>query len=197
MLKIYLSLAVTLFFVMDPFGTLPTYLELVKKLKTRQRCWVTVRELCAALCIMLFFYTVGDKLLTFLGITATTVQISGGIVLFLIGIRLIFWSDPEGDVKWGASNSYIVPLATPLIASPHLLSLVMIYSQEQHPTSLLLLAIVSAWLLSAIVFLNATTIIGWIGLKGAHALEKLMGLVIVLISIQKILQGLQGLVHNL
>ena len=189
----FIAITITLFLVMDALGNIPTYLSLVQKLKKKRQNWIAIRELFFALVIMLVFHYVGHILLTVLEISKTTVQISGGIVLFLIALRLIFAEEKEKEDFWGEGEPFIVPIATPLIAGPSLLALIMIYAQEQTGDFTVLAAIFTAWFFSAIIFQFARPIFRLLGNKGLLACQSLMGLIVGLIAVQMFLRGVAGL----
>ena len=189
----FLSSTLTLFFVIDAFGVIPTYLSLVRKLEPKEQRMIALRELLFALGIMIIFHYVGHLLLALIGVTQATVQISGGIILFLIAVRMIFSHDVTPDTLWGEGKPFIVPIATPLFAGPSVLAVIMIYAQEKPHSFSLLGAIFCAWLLSAIIILFARPILRLIGKKGLSACEKLMGLVVGIIAVEMFLLGLTGL----
>ncbi len=116
-LGIFFAVTLTLFFVIDALGNVPTYLQLVKLIEKKERFWITVPRLVFALILMLAFHFLGTLLLALLEINMATVQISGGIMLFLIAIRLIFSNDGEKAV-WGREKPFFVPIATPIFAGP-------------------------------------------------------------------------------
>lgn len=189
----FLASTLTLFFVIDAFGIVPTYLSFVQKLPRKEQRMIAVRELLFALGIMIIFHYVGHFLLNLIGATQTTVQISGGIILFLIAVRMIFASDTNSDTLWGEGKPFIVPIATPLFAGPSVLAVIMIYAQEKPHSFSLLFAIFCAWLLSALILLFAHPLYRLIGKKGLSACEKLMGLIVGIIAVEMFLLGLKGL----
>ncbi|NGX55702.1 MAG: hypothetical protein KR126chlam2_01341 [Chlamydiae bacterium] len=190
----FFAIAITLFLVIDALGILPTYVSMVDKLNKKRRTLIAVRELFIALGIMIIFHYFGHVLLNLLEVTKTTVQISGGIVLFLIAVRLIFATEQESNGFWGKGEPFIVPIATPLIAGPSLLALIMIYAQEQPHNPIVLGAIFLAWFVSAIIILCARPIYRLMGEKGLMACQSLMGLIVGLIAVEMFLRGVKGLI---
>lgn len=187
----FFAIALTLFFVIDALGNIPAYLHLLKPYPKKKRILISIRELFFSLLIMFAFHYVGEVLLSFLSISAFTVQIAGGVILFLIAIRLIF-SNEEETVKWKEQEPFIVPIATPMIASPSLLAIIMIFAQEHRSSLLVLSAIFAAWLLSSIIFLCAQPIYNLVKFKGLDACQRLMGLIVALIAVQLFLEGVAG-----
>ena len=190
----FFSVAITLFLVIDALGSIPVYLHLLKKFDKGERRRIALRELFIALGLMIVFNFVGKGLLTLLGIEAATVQLAGGIVLFLIAIRLIFSHEEEEiEHRWHAAKPFIVPIATPIIAGPSVLAVVMILAQQEDdnwPT--VLGAIFAAWFLSSLIFLFAKPIFAVIKDKGLNACKRLMGLIVGLIAVQHFLEGIVG-----
>lgn len=195
MFENFFSITVTLFLVIDALGNVPVYLSLMKKYDKKKRLRVALRELIFALIIMVLFNYLGEVLLSLLGITKSTVQIGGGIILFLIAIRLIFSVDEEKP-KWGEQAPFIVPIATPIIAGPSLLALIMIFAEENPNTYVILLAIFVAWFFSSIIFLFAAPIYKVIKEKGLMACQRLMGLIVALIAVQMFLAGMEGVLSK-
>lgn len=192
----FIAITVTLFLVIDAFGNIPAYLSLVQKLPTRRQNWIAARELLIALGIMVLFQFVGPILLSLFEITKSTVQIAGGIVIFLIALRLIFSGDKENENFWGEGEPFIVPLATPLIAGPSLLALIMIYAQEEPHNFTVIGAIFVAWFFSAAVLIFARPIFRLMGEKGLLACQSLMGLLVGLVAVQMFLRGIVGLLNE-
>lgn len=188
----FFSITVTLFLVIDALGNIPTYLGLLKAYPVKKQRQIAIRELVMALGIMLVFHFFGQILLTLLHVTTATVQVAGGIILFLISIRLIFSSE-EKKGSWKEQEPFIVPIATPIIAGPSVLATIMIFAQE-YPSNLLVCgAIGAAWLISSILFLCAKPIYKTIKDKGLNAAQRLMGLIVALIAVQLFLEGIEEL----
>jgi len=189
----FFSITLTLFFVIDALGHIPAYLRLLKPYDKRKRRRIAIRELLWALVIMVLFNFLGPWLLTLLDINSCTVQLAGGIVLFLIAVRLIFSSE-NGETKWKEQEPFIVPLATPLIAGPAVLSIIMIFAQQATSIWVMLGAIFTAWFVSSILFLLAEPIYKLVKDKGLNACQRLMGLIVALIAVQLFLQGIVGVI---
>jgi multiple antibiotic resistance protein len=189
----FFALTLTLFFVIDALGNIPAYLRLLKPYDKKKQVHIAIRELVFALFIMIIFNYVGRILLKLLEINPATVQLAGGIVLFLIAIRLIFSSEEEG-VKWKEQEPFIVPIATPIIAGPSVLAIIMIFAREESSSPIVLCAIFLAWLLSTILFLCAQPIYNVVKDKGLNACQRLMGLIVALIAVQLFIQGFAGVI---
>ncbi len=187
-MRTFFAITLTLFLVIDALGNIPAYLRLLKPFPPKKQKLIALRELLIALVVMIAFNFVGRLLLAMLEITCASVQLAGGIVLFLIALRLIFAHEDE-EIKWGTQEPFIVPIATPIIAGPSVLASIMIFAQEVSSIWVLLGAITLAWLVSAILFLFAQPIYNKFKDKGLNACQRLMGLIVALIAVQVILQG--------
>jgi multiple antibiotic resistance protein len=184
-----LALAVTLFLVLDPFGNAPIFHGVLAKIPEERRKPVLVRELLIALVILLGFLFVGKYLLAFLGVKPATLSISGGILLFLIALGMVF---PARSVLGESTDEepFIVPLAVPLIAGPSSIAIILL-TASKYPAEIpsIALAVAAAWLVSSIVLYFSSHLLRFLGTKGARALERLMGLLLILVSVQMFLDG--------
>lgn len=193
----FFSITLTLFLIMDAIGVIPTYLKLVDQYPCRKQCVIAIRELLIALLIVFLFLFIGKWLLTLLSVSKSSLRISGGIIFFLIALRLIFPGPENPRGSWEGASPFIVPLATPLVAGPTLIVAVMIFSLEESNRLTLVFAILLAWFLSTLILLFARPLYRIIGEKGLTAFERLMGLILTLIAIQMIIVGCRELAHNM
>ena len=185
------SAALLLFLILDPLGNVPVFLSLLKGLPPRRQRIVLVRELLIALAVLLLFLLAGKAILDAMHIREESVSIAGGIVLFLIGLRMIFPTAEGvmGEVPGG--EPFIVPLAIPMIAGPSGMAAVMLLgSQEPARMGDWMLALTLAWGATAIILFSATYLQKWLGTRVLTAIERLMGMVIVAISVQMLLDGI-------
>ena len=187
------SAAVLLFFILDPLGNVPVLLSLFRSVPPERQRKVLLRELLIALAVLMLFLWGGQYALELMHLRQESVSIAGGIVLFLIGLRMIF-PTPEGvmgEVPGG--EPFIVPMAIPLIAGPSGMAAVMLLgSQEPHRMGDWMLALVLAWAATAAILFSATYLKRLLGTRALTAIERLMGMVIVAISVQMLLDGLAG-----
>lgn len=195
-----LSIAFPLFILMDPIGNIPLYISCLKKLGEERRRQVIVREMLIALAIIILFNFVGEALMEFLQVEGDTIQIAGGIILFLICLKMIFPShahhhhSPEPDLP-EEKEPLIVPLAIPLIAGPAVLAAVMIYAKEEPSHWVMVGAILIAWAASLLILLASSYLQRFLGWRGIIALERLMGLILILVAVQMFLSGLDLFLH--
>jgi multiple antibiotic resistance protein len=184
------SAAVLLFFLMDPIGNIPVILSVLKGIDPKRQRVIIVRELLIALVILLIFLFLGKPLLNFLHLQQEAVTISGGIILLIIGLRMIF-PKPEGimGVQPGG-EPFLVPIAIPLIAGPSILAMLILMTQS-NPGNMTnwLVALVIAWFASAVVMLFAPVLLRLLKERGLIALERLMGMILVMIAVQMLING--------
>ena len=177
------SAMLTLFLIMDPLGNLPIVVAILKDLKPERRRLVLVRELILSLVILLLFLYGGQSFLNLLGVKEEAVSIAGGIILFLIAIRMIF-PPPGGMVvlKEG-EEPFLFPLAVPMIAGPSILAALILLANQQ-PGQMVdwTLALVGAGLLSSALLLCAPLLHRVLGERGLTAMERLMGMILVIIA---------------
>ncbi|MBD1559361.1 YhgN family NAAT transporter [Vibrio sp. S9_S30] len=188
-----LSAAVMLFLIMDPLGNLPVLLSILKHLDPKRRRKVLARELVFALMILLLFLFAGQKILNFLNVQAETLSISGGIILFIIAIKMIF-PQPGGVVGLAAGEEpYIVPIAIPMIAGPSVIaSLLLLSNQEPARIWEWSGAVMIAWGASFLILMFYDFFHKLLGERGLKAVERLMGLLLVIISTQMFLDGISA-----
>lgn len=184
------NLTLTLFLIMDPIGNLSTFHSMIKDLNPQRQYWILFRELLIALGIMLFFNYVGEYLFDFLSLSETTARLSSGIILFLIAIKILFTAPDSPRANLPKGEPFIFPLAIPLIAGPALLATIMLYAHLEPLQSVMLFAIVMAWCVSVAIFYFHEPIKRVLGANGLMACERLIGMVLVLIAIQRFMEGL-------
>ncbi len=189
-----IAATVLLFLIMDPLGNLPIFISVLKHLEPSRRRVVLMRELLIALIIMLLFLFTGENILAFLNLRTEIVSISGGIILFLIAIKMIFSSPADNTSKLAIGEEpFLVPLAIPLVAGPSILAALMLLA-HQYANSLyyVLIALFIAWGISSAILLMSNIFLRFLGNKGVNALERLMGLILVMLSIQMCLDGFRA-----
>ena len=186
-----LSAALLLFLILDPLGNIPVFLSVLKPLAPKRQRIVLARELLIALAVLMGFLWGGKYALELMHLRQESVQIAGGIVLFLIGIRMIF-PRPEGLMgELPGGEPFIVPLAIPLVAGPSGMAAVMLMGSNE-PGRLWdwSLALMVAWGATAAILFSATLLYRWLGRSALIALERLMGMLLGAISVQMFLDGI-------
>jgi multiple antibiotic resistance protein len=188
------SAATVLLFVMDPLGNIPVMLSILKDIDPARRQRIIVRELFIALAILLVFLFTGQRILDFLHLQQESVTIAGGIVLLIIGLRMIF---PGKEGVMGHSSvsgePFIVPLAVPMIAGPSALAM-LILMVRSAPDRMLswFYALIIAWAMTCVALLVASRLYRLLGERGLAAIERLMGMLLVMMAVQMVLNGLEA-----
>ena len=185
------SAALLLFLILDPLGNIPVFLSLLRELPPQRQRWVLARELLIALGVLMVFLWAGKYALELMHLRQESVSIAGGIVLFLIGIRMIF-PPPEGlmgEIPDG--EPFIVPMAIPLVAGPSGMAAVILMGSND-PSRLWdwSLALLIAWAATAAILFSATYLYKWLGQRALVAVERLMGMLLVAISVQMLMDGI-------
>jgi multiple antibiotic resistance protein len=189
-----ISNAVLLFFVIDPFGLIPLYAAILRRVPTERRTRVLVRELLIALVALILFLFAGKYVLAALHISEPAMVISGALILFLIALPMIFPSIKLSMESEGASEPFIVPLATPLFAGPSALALVMVIGSGEISTNwpTWLATVFLAWAAASAVVLLGNVLARWMGQRGLIAIERLMGMFLVAIAVEMLLSGVSS-----
>ena len=183
--------AVTLFLIMDPLGNVPLFNAILSNLDPKRRSRVVARELVIALIILLAFLFAGNSILAFLGLSQSSLNIAGGVLLFIISLRMIFPGrrDSADDVE--DEEPFIVPLAMPMIAGPSVLAALILLANQDHSRMLdWSMALGAAWLATAVIIMLSGTFHRVLGERGLTAIERLMGMILIMISIQMLLDGI-------
>lgn len=185
--------------VTDPFGNVPIFVAALAHVAPERRWRVVVRECAIAFAILLLFMFFGKHFLTALQLSDVSLRIGGGVILFLIALRMVFPQEGGifGDVE-DQSEPFIVPLAIPALAGPSALATVLLFSSESklnvavHVAALTLVAVV--WL---VVLLSAERMQRVLGARVMTAFERLMGLILTAMSVEMLLAGIRDYLKTL
>jgi multiple antibiotic resistance protein len=182
------SMALTFFIISNPIGNTPAIAAILKDFPFDRQKMIMLRESFFALAIALLFQFVGDRFLRLLDIKEYTVSIAGGILLIIVGLQMIF---PKKPVKVEAlkQEPYLVPIATPLITGGGLMSSIMLFSSLANDWVLVSGAILLAWVAVIPIMLSAPYIQRIMGDRGLAVLAQLMGMLLILMSAQLVVNG--------
>jgi multiple antibiotic resistance protein len=187
-------LTVILFLLMDPVGNISSFLFLLKDVDPARRVKIIMREMSIALAAMVAFYFLGEIIFSILKVSETAIRLASGLILFLVAIKILFPSLDSLRANLPVGEPFISPLAIPLIAGPSLLATIMLFSHLETSHAAMLGAIFISWLLAALILLSGARLQRLLGVNGLMACERLMALVLVMISIQRFLEGLRQFV---
>ena len=193
----FIAVFITFVAVIDPIGTVPVFIAVTHKYDQKTKRRIALLATFVSACILLFFLVIGEVLLTALSIPLPAFQISGGIVLFLFALNMIFGdSKPEEEIKL-IENSHketaIFPLAVPSIAGPGAMLAAVLLTEnekfsfvEQLQTALVMLSVL---VLVYILLLLSGFITRLIGNGGASVISRVMGLILSSVATTHILAG--------
>jgi multiple antibiotic resistance protein len=188
------SAATLLFLVLDPLGNIPIFLSVLEDVAPERRTRVLLRELLLALLVLMAFLFFGQYLLGFLQLSEHAIRIAGGIILFLIALKMVFpvrrSAHTAEDVQ---GEPLLVPLAVPMIAGPSAMAVVMLLA-TRNPERMTewVLALLAAWLLTSVILLSATGLKRFLGRRGLIAMERLMGMLLIALAVQMLLEGVSS-----
>jgi multiple antibiotic resistance protein len=183
------SAAALLFFVMDPLGNVPLFLSALRHVDPVRVRSIILRELLIALAILVVFLFIGGFILELLQVSPAALTAGGGVILLLIALRMIF---PAGEARGEEvqEEPFVVPLAIPYTAGPGMLATELLFMQrEPHRWPVWLGAVVLAWLASAVILYFASNLRSLLGERGLTALERLMGMLLVVVAVQMLMRG--------
>ena len=199
MTQTFFQTFILLILVTDPFGGVPLFVSALSSVPPERRWKVVVRECTIAFLILLLFMFFGRHFMSALQLSDAALRIGGGMILFLIALRMVF---PQpggifGDIDH-SHEPFIVPLAIPALAGPSALATVLLFSSDSradvmvHLAALIVVAIV--WL---IVLLSAERMQRLLGERTMIAFERLMGLILTAMSVEMLLAGLKEFIKTL
>jgi MarC family membrane protein len=187
----FASATILLILITDPIGNIPIFANALRHVAPARRPWVILREVLIAFVLLLTFMFVGEAFLRLMNLSELSLQIGGGVILFLIALRMIF-PPPGSDASDPAGEPLIVPLAVPAIAGPSALATVLLLVSQAPARRLEWIgALCITMAVSAIILVLAERIQRVAGERIVIALERLMGLVLVAIAVEMILRGIK------
>jgi len=186
-----LSAAVLLFFVMDPLGNVPLFLSALRQVDPARYRIVIVRELLIALVILVVFLFAGRYLLDLLHVSPAALTAGGGLILLLIAVRMVFPTSERSLREEVEGEPLVVPLAVPYTAGPSMLATELLFmSREPDRWAVWLGAVVLAWLASAFILYFSANLRRLLGERGLTAVERLMGMLLVVVAVEQLMQGI-------
>lgn len=183
------QLALTFFIVTNPLGNSPTIIALIKDHSVRRQQQILFREAMFSLALALFFLFFGEVFLSSLSIENYGIKISGGILLFVVALKMIFADRSEAKTQVPVEDPFVVPIATPLLSGGGLFATIMTFTAEEKNNAKLFFAIILAWVGVTAVLITAPYLQVFLGKRGLYALEQLMGMLLVMIAIEMLVTG--------
>lgn len=181
---------------MDPLGNVPLFLSVLNPVQPKKRQRIILRESFIAFTILLIFLLYGQYILSAMHISQPALAIAGGIILFLIAIRMIFPNAAHEDKARQTGEPFIVPLAVPLVAGPSTMTMVMLLaSHAPYDMTRWVLALTIAWSITTIILVFADFMRKIFRERGLLALERLMGMILTTMAVQMFLTGFEQFLH--
>jgi MarC family membrane protein len=194
----FVSATILLILITDPIGNIPIFANALQHVAPQRRARVILREVLIAFLLLLTFMFVGEGFLRLMNLSELSLQIGGGVILFLIALRMIFPPPKGPETAESMAEPLIVPLAIPAIAGPSALATVLLLvSQAPEKRLEWIAALCVTMSVSAVVLVLAERIQRVAGDRFVVALERLMGLVLVALSIEMMLRGIKTFVKQL
>ena len=189
--------AVTLFFIMDPLGNMPVANAILEHFDSHARARVLAREMLFALVILMVFLLAGTSILDFMQLSKSSLSLAGGVLLFIIALRMIF-PQPVSDGSDAVEDPFIVPLAMPMVAGPSTIAILLLLSStEPERIGEWSIALFIAWAGTAIILTASPFLMRYLGDRGSRALGRLMGMLLILLATQMLLNGVAEFVSSL
>jgi MarC family membrane protein len=174
----------------DPLGNVPSFISVLQPVAKERHAKVIVRELLFALSIMVAFVLLGRQLTGVLGIKQEAILMAGGLVLFLVALEMIFPGRGRRIIREQTDpDPFIVPLATPLVAGPAALSTIILITTKTGGVMTGLWAVLIAWGVTFVTLTSAPAIMHVLKDRGTRAVQRLMGMLLVMLSVQMVLNG--------
>ncbi len=182
-----------LIFVIDPFGNIPLLLAILKDMPRKRQYFIIFREMIVGLLLMIVFLFFGRSFLSLFQLETASIRIAGGIIFFVIGLRMVF-PDAHSPIYSGDGEPFIVPIAIPLIAGPSVLATLILMTEGKAQAQFsVLLSLILAWLISCGILLMSPILYRFLKEKGLAALERLMGMLLLMLSVQMFIDGIRAL----
>lgn len=188
----FLSSAVLLLFIMDPFGNIPVFHGILQGIPRERRLRIIARELAFAYLVLAGFLLAGRPVLAYLGLQQPALGIAGGLILFLIALGMVFPQHGLHAERESKEDPFLVPLAVPMVAGPSAIAvLLLLVSRDPDRWPVWLGALSAAWAVTAAVLLASTFLWECMGRRGVRAIEKLVGMLLIMMAVQMFLDGLK------
>jgi multiple antibiotic resistance protein len=191
------SIAMLLFMMMDPFGNLPLFLTILKRVPSYRKTYIIFRVQCIAFFAMCLSLLLGQRLLAALHVKVDQLAIAGGVILFIVGLKMVFSTLSEETEEASREEPFIVPLAIPLVCGPGLIVLLATL-RESTPEATwghCFMALILAWGVNLIIMLLGRRLALLLGKRGLKAMENLMGLLLTAIAVGMVINGIKLSFH--
>ena len=192
-----LSTSILLLFILDPFGNVPLVLSVLKNVDPSKHRRIIIREMLIGLVILLIFLFFGEGFLSIFGLETQAITIAGGIIFFVIALKMIF-PDPNGHSLFVSSSDeepLVVPIAIPMVSGPASIASLMLLVKS-HPSEInnILISVLIAWLVTSIILLFSPQLYKVLKRRGLIAMERLMGMLLLMMAVEMFIKGIRALI---
>ena len=187
----------TFFLLTNPIGNTPAILAILKKIPIERQRIILLRETFFCFLLATAFLIVGEYFLDLLAIKDYTVSFSGGILLFLVAIAMMFPHHAIDNAEASDKEPLLVPIATPLLGGGALFTGMMIYAHQENNDFKVFGALVISFIAVAAVLWSAPSLNKRLGDKGMLALEQLMGMILCMLSVEMMIKGCYSFIQSL
>jgi len=187
-----ISTAIVLTFILDPFGNVPLLLTILKDVDKKRHRRIIIREMLIGLGILLFFLFLGKSFLQLFHLETTSVAIAGGLIFLIIALKLIFPPTDGSNLFATTGEPFIVPIAMPMVAGPSALATLLVMANKQSESGHLwelTASLLIAWAISSLILLSSPIFLRILRKRGLIALERLMGMLLLIMAVQMLLDG--------
>jgi multiple antibiotic resistance protein len=198
----FITMTINLFLIVDPIGCMPLFATITKDDPPRRRRAMILRAVAIAFVVLVFFALVGQVLLDYFGVEIPAVRIAGGVLLFIIGMEMLYGrlsrtetTEHEEQEALGKTDVSITPLAIPFLAGPGSIAAVVLFAGlVDGPRGLVLLiaAVALVMLVSLVLLSVADRLLGAVGQIGIRVIARIMGLLLLFVAVQFVIDGLRG-----
>ncbi len=194
----FLSATILLAIIMDPLGNIPIFHALVARYPRPRRLWIIARELLIAYGVLVGFLAAGEAVLRYLGLKQPALGIAGGVMLFVIALRMVFPAPGTPEPGQIEEEPFIVPLAVPMIAGPSAIAaILLLVSRDPERVLTWWGALSVAWLLCVAILLASGLLMERLGPRTLRAVARLTGMLLILMAVQMLMDGLTDYIVSL
>jgi len=192
-----ISTAILLLFILDPFGNVPLLLSILKDVDKQKHTRIIIREMLIGLLILIVFLFFGERFLSIFGLEPQAITIAGGIIFFVIGLKMIF--PPPGGQNLFATSSdedpLVVPIAIPMVSGPASIATLMLLAKS-HPDEIgsIFVSVLIAWSVTAVILLFSPQLYRLLKRRGLTAMERLMGMLLLMMAVEMFIKGVRALI---
>lgn len=191
-----ISTAILLLFILDPFGNIPLLLAILKDIDKTKHRRIILREMLIGLVILIVFLFAGQSFLGLFHLETNSVSIAGGLIFLIISLNMIF-PKPGKQLFSSDEEPFVVPIAMPMVAGPSALATLLVMSKNHNDEILsIFAALMLAWAITAIVLLSSPMLYRVLRKRGLKAMERLMGMLLLIMAVQMLLNGIKSYVNT-